>query len=59
MLQGAIDAATKEINEYKVLINYLTIYIGQVAVPKFKKEKSVAYFKALNLFCIREIANSH
>lgn len=58
-LQNMIDYATKDIEEYKKLINFLTIYLGEVAIPKFKDEKKVDYLKALNLFCIREISNSH
>ncbi len=54
-LQASIDTATKEISEYKVLITFLTIYLGEIAIPKFQKEKSAAYFKSLKQFCVKEI----
>ncbi len=49
----------KEIEEFKILINFLTIYLGEVAIPKFKKEKSFIYLNALRKFCMKEISNSH
>ena len=58
-LQAAIEVANKDIADYKKLINFLTIYHGQVAIQKFKKEKSTMYLKMLNNFCIKEISNSH
>lgn len=39
-LQAAIEVANKDIEDYKKLINFLTIYHGQIAIQKFKKEKS-------------------
>ncbi len=38
-LQAAIEAANRDIEDYKKLVNFLTIYHGQIALPKFKKEK--------------------
>ena len=39
-LQAYIEVANKDIQDYKKLINFLTIYHGQVAIQKFKLEKS-------------------
>ena len=58
-LQAAIEVAGKDIEEYKKLINFLTIYHGDVAIPKFKREKVRQYFRSLHIFCVREISNSH
>ena len=58
-LQAAIEVAGKDIEDYKKLINFLTIYHGEVAIPKFKKEKIKQYFRSLHIFCVREISNSH
>jgi hypothetical protein len=58
-LQAAIEVANKDMEDYKKLINFLTIYHGQIAIPKFKKEKIRQYLKMLHIFCVKEISNSH
>lgn len=58
-LKSNLDIHEKDIVDYKKLINFLTIYHGQLALPKFKKAKSKLYLKALNNFCVKEISNSH
>lgn len=58
-LQAAIEVATKDIEDYKKLINFLTIYHGQVAIQKFKKEKGRQYLRNLYLMSAREISNQH
>jgi len=58
-LQAAIEIEEQEIEDFKKLVTFLTIYHGQVAIPKFKQSKSKLYLKALNHFCIKEISNSH
>jgi hypothetical protein len=58
-LQAAIEVANKDIEDYSKLINFLTVYHGQVAIEKFKREKAAHYFKTLNHFCMKEISNSH
>ncbi len=39
-LQASIEVTNKDIEDYKKLVNFLTIYHGQVAIQKFKKEKA-------------------
>ena len=58
-LQASIEIADQEIQDFKKLINFLTIYHGQVAIPKFKVAKSKMYLKMLNNFCVKEISNAH
>jgi len=58
-LQAAIEIEEQEIEDFKKLIKFLTIYHGQIAIPKFKSSKAKLYLKALNHFCIKEISNSH
>ncbi|CDW91301.1 px domain containing protein [Stylonychia lemnae] len=58
-LQTLIEVANKDIADYKKLINWLTIYHGEICIQKFKREKSRGYLKTLNNFCIKEISNSH
>ena len=58
-LQAAIEVAAKDLEDYNSLINFLTIYHGQIAIPKFKKEKANQYYKMLHYFSVKEISNSH
>ncbi len=58
-LQAAIEVATKDVEDYKKLINYLTVYHGELAITKFKNHKSRQYLRNLHVFCVREISNSH
>lgn len=58
-LQNAIDTATKDVEDYKKLINFLTVYHGEIAIEKFKREKSQQYLKVLNQMATKEISNSH
>lgn len=58
-LQASIEIGTQEIADFKKLINFLTIYHGEVAIQKFKTAKAKMYLKALNNFCVKEISNAH
>jgi hypothetical protein len=58
-LQAGIEIADQEIADFKKLITFLTIYHGQIAIPKFKIAKSKMYVKAVNNFCVKEISNAH
>jgi len=58
-LQASIEIADQEIVDFKKLVTFLTIYHGQVAIPKFKVAKHKLYLKALNNFCVKEISNAH
>lgn len=46
-LQAAIEVANKDIEDFKKLVNFLTIYHGEVAIQKFKQEKSRGYLRVL------------
>ena len=58
-LNEDIEKAQKDVEEYKVLINFVTIYHGLIAIPKFKQSKVKHYMKSLNNFCVKEITNAH
>lgn len=58
-LKAGLEIADQEIADFKQLIIFLTIYHGQIAIPKFKKAKAKMYLKALNNFCVKEISNAH
>ena len=58
-LQSAIEVANKDIADYRKLITFLTIYHGQVAIQKFKKEKARQYLRLIHNMSVKEISNSH
>lgn len=44
-IKAGLEIADKEIADYKLLTNFLSVYHGSVAIPKFKKEKSKLYLR--------------
>lgn len=58
-LQSSIESATKDIEDYKNLVSFLTVYHGEVAIQKFKREKGKQYLRVLNQLASKEISNSH
>lgn len=57
--QQEIEALTHEIEEYRKLINFITIYHGHMAIEKYKTNKVSQYMHMLNNFAVREISNAH
>jgi len=58
-LQARIEAANVDIEDYRRLINFVTIYHGQLAIEKFKKQKMAQYKKMLQNMATRSINNSY
>ena len=56
---AAISQLDGDIDQYKKLVNFITIFHGQMAIDKFKRLKSAAYYKMLNSFSIKEVSNAH
>ena len=56
---AAIQQLDVDIDHYKQLVNFITIYHGQIAIEKFKRIKQTAYYKLLNAQSTREISNAH
>ena len=56
---AAIQQLDVDIDQYKKLVNFITIYHGQIAIDKFKRLKAAAYYKMLNSFSIKEVSNAH
>lgn len=56
---ASIQQLEVDIDQYKKLVNFITIYHGQVAIEKFKRLKSAAYYRMLNQFSIKEVSNAH
>jgi hypothetical protein len=57
-LQASIEQAHTHIEDFRKLINFITIYLGNLAIDKFKRDKSRQYAKMLNLMSVREISNA-
>lgn len=57
--QSEVEQITHDIEDYRKLINFITIYHGHLAIDKFKQNKVGQYLKMLNHFAIREISNAH
>ena len=45
--------------DFKQLLNFLTIYHATMAIPMFKRDKIREYMKLMSNFCVKEISNSH
>lgn len=58
-LEKSIKQCDKEIEEYKVLIDFITIVQGKVMIDKFKRDKIRQYKRMLYLMSVRSISNSH
>lgn len=57
--QQEVEQLTKEIEDYYKLINFITIYHGQMTIERFKANKIAQYLRMLNNFAVREISNAH
>ena len=56
---ASIQQLDVDIDQYKKLVNFITIFQGQMAIDKFKRLKAGAYYKMLNSFSIKEVSNAH
>jgi len=57
--QADIEQLNLDIDEYRKLINFVTIYQGQLAINKFKRIKVEQYMKVMNHLSVSEISNAH
>lgn len=48
----------KDIINYDIIKNFLTIYLAEIAIPYFKNHKMKVYLNAITQFSVEEIANS-
>jgi hypothetical protein len=48
----------KDVENYDIIRKYLTIYLANIAIPSFKKERVEAYVRAMGCMTFEEIANS-
>lgn len=57
-LQAAIEQANVDIEEYRKLMNFITVYQGHYALEKFKADKTKQYARMLYLMSVRSITNA-
>jgi hypothetical protein len=48
----------KDVENYEVIKKYLTIYLANIGIPNFKKERVESYVRAMGCMTYEEIANS-
>ena len=58
-LQAKIEQGNVDIENYRKLVNFITIYHGQMAIDKFKKHKIHQYTKMLQGMSTRSIHNAY
>ena len=58
-LQAKIEGANVDIEEYRKLVTFITIYHGQLAIEKFKSQKMQQYKKMLHNMATRSINNAY
>ena len=58
-LQADVETAINDLEDYKKLINFITLFHGTMAIDKFKRTKVEQYEKMLNSVSMREISNAH
>lgn len=58
-IKAAVDTQAQQIDDYRKLVNFITILHGQNAINRFKKDKVLQYKRMLRGFSVREITNMH
>jgi len=58
-LKADIEAANHTIEDYRKLVNFITIQHGHMTIDKFKSHKTEQYKRMLRQFSVREITNCH
>jgi hypothetical protein len=58
-LQARIEQANVDIEDYRKLVNFITIYHGKIAIERFKVHKMAQYRKMLQNMATRSINNSY
>ena len=58
-LEKSLVQCDKEIEEYKQLIDFITIVQGRLAIDKFKRDKHRQYQRMLHLMSVRSVSNAH
>lgn len=57
-LEAKIQQCNYDFEEYRKLLNFLTIFQGQTSVELFKKHKVAQYVKMIKMLSIKTVANA-
>lgn len=58
-LKADIEAANHTIDDFRKLVNFITIQHGHMVIDKFKRTKVMQYKRMLRQFSTQEIGNCH
>ena len=58
-IKATVDTQAQQIDDYRKLVNFITILHGQNAINRFKKDKVLQYKRMLRGCSVREITNMH
>ena len=48
----------RDVINYEIIKKYLTIYLANIAIPNFKRERVETYVRTMGCMTFEEIANS-
>lgn len=57
--QATVEQCATDIKEFSVLVAFINMYQGALAIDKFKETKAEQYTKMVNMMSVREIHNSY
>lgn len=58
-LLSTISQTEKDVINFDIIKNFLTIYLAEIAIPYFRNNKMKVYLHAMNMFSTEEIQNSN
>ena len=58
LLQSKIKQAETDIEEYRKVISFITVYQGHFAISKFKADKVTQYQHMLYMISVRSVHNA-
>ena len=58
-MMTSIESSEKDLENLGVLLDIVTIYLGEQIIPTFKKDKLKMYQKLMQQFTVMEINNAH
>ena len=58
-MKQQLETAEREIDNLGILLDIVTVYLGQEVIPKFKKSKYAVYKQMIKSMSVVEINNAH
>ena len=59
VLATQIEQMDRELETVKKLLDWMTVFLGEVVIKQFKAEKGDLYKRLLQQFSVNEIQNAH